>query len=86
MMEAGRWVEFTDRFNFIPKAKPNAGTLYPKGYKGRVTKECADRAIEAGKAKESTDPRATSTGGAAHGGGTAQHTDKGSTAGVVDLK
>lgn len=71
--KAGQWVEFLQPFNFTPAAERRVTTRYEPGMRVRVTKEAADRAIAAGKAKASTDPRATTKGPT----DATQHPDKG---------
>jgi hypothetical protein len=47
------WVEFTENFDFSPAALKGMSTLaYKKGTKANVTRECAEKAIAAKKAKE----------------------------------
>lgn len=50
------WVEFEKRFAFHPAEKPNSAVVYKPGYKGRVTKECAEKAIAGGYAKATKQP------------------------------
>lgn len=52
------WVRFNQRFDFSPAAKDGRVTIVYKGGVHNVTRECADKAIAAGKAVRTTSPRA----------------------------
>lgn len=51
------WVEFSRPFNFVPDAAPMSSVMYRAGWSGKVTRECAKKAIAAGAATESGNPR-----------------------------
>lgn len=52
------WVTFTQDFNFSPGALGGrVSTAYKSGMTQNVTRECADIAIGAGKAKRAANPR-----------------------------
>ena len=47
------WIEFTADFDFSPAASKGASTVaYKAGMKSNVTRECAEKALAAKKAKE----------------------------------
>lgn len=53
------WVSFTSDFDFSPAAKKGHVTVaYKAGTTANVTRECADIAIDAKKAKGTTAPKA----------------------------
>lgn len=43
------WFRFTQDFNFTPAAKPNVTIGYKAGDEYNVTRECLDKALEAGR-------------------------------------
>ncbi|MDR7230629.1 hypothetical protein J2X45_001720 [Caulobacter sp. BE264] len=45
------WVEFTDKFRFVPPADRRVTVRYSAGQRLSVTAECARQAVEAGVAK-----------------------------------
>lgn len=45
------WVEFTDKFRFVPSADRRVTVRYGVGQRLSVTAECARQAVEAGVAK-----------------------------------
>lgn len=51
------WVRFTESYDFSPAAMNGRVTIVYKGGVHNVTRECADKAIAAGKAKRTTSPR-----------------------------
>lgn len=52
------WVVFTEKFHFTPDADRRATVVYkPSDEPRQVTKECAEKAIAAGKARRSQKPR-----------------------------
>lgn len=55
------WVRFTQPYDFSPEAKGGRVTIVYKGGVHNVTRECADKAIAAGKAVRTTSPRAKET-------------------------
>lgn len=52
------WVRFTSNYDFSPEARGGRVTIaYKAGMVMNVTRECADKALAAGKAKRTTSPR-----------------------------
>lgn len=55
-------VHFTDDFDFSPEARKNRVTIcYKRGMVETVTRECAEKAIAAGKAEEVKPRKAAET-------------------------
>jgi hypothetical protein len=53
------WLSFTADYDFSPEAKAGRVTLaYKAGMTANVTRECADKAIAAGKAVRTISPQA----------------------------
>lgn len=51
------WVKFTLDFDFSPAARKGLVTIaYKAGVTENVTRECADKAVAAGRAKRTTKP------------------------------
>lgn len=50
-------VKFIQDFDFVPHALPNICIAYKKGMTETVTRECAEKAIELGKATETSKPK-----------------------------
>lgn len=49
------WIKFSEDFDFSPAASKGLSTLaYKAGTKANVTRECAEKALAAGKAKEAS--------------------------------
>jgi hypothetical protein len=51
------WVRFNQRYDFSPDAMKGRVTIVYKAGVHNVTRECADKAIAAGKAVRTTSPR-----------------------------
>ena len=52
------WVVFTEKFKFTPDRDRRVSVVYkPSDEPRQVTKECAEKAITAGKARRSQKPR-----------------------------
>ncbi|WP_353641324.1 hypothetical protein [Mesorhizobium sp. WSM2239] len=52
------WLRFTQDFDFSPAARSGHVTIaYRAGMRRNVTRECAEKAIAAGKAKRTIAPR-----------------------------
>lgn len=52
------WLRFTSDYDFSPDARGGRVTIaYKAGMTRNVTRECADRAIVAGKCVRTTSPR-----------------------------
>lgn len=47
------WIKFSEDFDFSPAASKGLATIaYKAGMRRNVTRECAEKALAAGKAKE----------------------------------
>ena len=54
------WVVFTEKFKFTPHRDRRVSIVYkPSDDPRQVTKECAEKAVAAGKARRSQKPRKT---------------------------
>lgn len=52
------WLRFTEPFTFTPDEDRRVSVKYPAGYVGLVRRQCADKALAAGKAKLTVKPKA----------------------------
>ena len=52
------WVKFLSDFDFRPAARRRVLIAYRKGQVENVTRECRDRAVEAGKAEDTAERKA----------------------------
>lgn len=51
------WVRFHESFTFVPDEDRRVAIKYPKDHVGLVRKQCADKAVAAGKGKLTNRPR-----------------------------